>query len=369
MLIIIITCVCGVSLPHSLSLSLTLSQHPAQRLKLSQILDHPFMGEPSVPRSTAAVLEAPLINNHLTRTAHPVSLASMDSGHATQYTQSTTSSHTVNGRGGPMRATLRPRGIVDHIPPTVCSVSSNSSTTSSSSRRSHSRNQSLTRQAPSGEPASENGGVPFQGISGSGLSHRRTQSLETLLQSREDSDRENTASHSHSSLQTVSTGGRSKPLSVRNTYAGVDHSKKHSSSCGELRDVVDCSNKENYSASSVRSSARKTNSDVGSVDGRQRRRGEPSGGAPFTDRTNKSRVENVERKSIDGSSGGVSTGDKARIKTLSELVPPLNAARLRPIQQQTRSANVSQPAKLQLVFQRVKKLINAGLVFFYRHCR
>ena len=326
------------------------------------------MGELSVPRSTAAVLETPLVNNHLTRTAHPVSLASMDSGHATQYTQSTTSSHTVNGRGGPMRATLRPRGIVDHIPPTVCSVSSNSSTTSSS-RRSHSRNQSLTRQAPSGEPASENGGVPFQGISGSGLSHRRTQSLETLLQSREDSDRENSASHSHSSFQTVSTGGRSKQLSVRNTSAGVDHSKKHSSSCGELRDVVDCSNKENYSASSVRSSARKMNSDVGSVDGWQRRRGESSGGAPFTDRTNKSRVENIERKSSDGSGNGVSTGDKARIKTLSELVPPLNAARLRPIQQQTRSANVSQTAKLQLAFQRVKKLINTGLFFFYHHCR
>ena len=307
---------------------LNVLQHPAHRLKLSQILDHPFMKEQSEPQPTAN-RDTPLLHNHhLMRGAHPGSLASLDSGHATQYTQST-STHTVNSRG-PVRATVRPRGIAGHIPSTVCSVSSNSST---SSRRTHSRHRSLTPpQATTGVQPSDLDAVPFRGSSNGGVSHHRSQSMEAL-QSQEAGDCENCSCHSHSSSRTASTGGRTTVLSARNTYVGVEGSKKHSTSCGELKSHTDY-NKENESAV-MNSTRRKAKSEMDSVNG-QRRQRLGSSGAPFGDRTNNVRTENGKKKS-----NVVATADKPVVKTLNELVPPLNAARLRPIQQQTRSANVS----------------------------
>ena len=119
----------------------------------------------------------------------------------------------------------------------------------------------------------------------------------------------------------------------------MEGSKHHSSSCGELRTGVDY-NKENNSVGGTNSRTRKANSEMDEWPGQ---RVALSGGAPFKDRTNRSRMERGEQKSSGVSTASTTTtgGDKAKVKTLNELVPPLNAARLRPIQQQTRSANVS----------------------------
>lgn len=286
------------------------------------------MKEPSSSTTHPPKVHETLHNHHLMRTAHPGSLASLDSGHATQYTQSTASSHTVNSRGGPMRATVRPRGIVDHIPPTLCSVSSNSST---SSRKTHSRHRSLTPQASnSGHASSEVDTIPFQGNLNS---YQRSQSMEAL-HSKENDDCEDVSHHSYpSSLPPSSSGGNAANLqySTRNTSVGMENCTRHSSSCGELRAGADY-NKENES-NSMRSTTRKANSEMGGVNGRQ----VSSNSTPFRDRTNKSRVENNGKPKSNSVSAA---SDKPRIKTLNELVPPLNAARLRPIQQQTRSANV-----------------------------
>ena len=280
-------------------------------------------------QSKPAPHDTPLLNNHhLMRNIHPASLTSLDSGHATQYTQSITSSHTANSRGGPMRATVRPRGIAEHIPPTLCTVSSDSSTT-----RTHSRHRSLT---PCGGALSDVDTAHFQESSSidSRLSHRRSQSMEAL-HSQEDGDCENCSCHSHTSSHTVSTGGRTTVLSTRNNAVGMEGSKKHSSSCGELRATYD---KENGSAT-MKSTARKANSETSSVSSRQRQR-LGSSSAPFKDRTN-SVANSTSNRSTGHKSNGVSTTEKPKLRTLTELVPPLNAARLRPIQQQTRSANVS----------------------------
>lgn len=222
-----------------------------------------------------------------------------------------------------MRATVRPRGITEHMPSTLCTVSSNSST------RAYSRQRSLT---PSGGQLSDIDTLEFHGGSNvsSSLSRKRSQSMETL------NSQENCSCHSHLSVHTVSTGGRTTVLSARNSTVGMEGTKKHSSSCGELRANH---NKENESAT-AKSTARKANSETGSVSGWQRQ-GLESNSAPFKDRTNRATDTGNRTESNGQKSSGVSTStNKPKVKTLTELVPPLNAARLRPIQQQTRSANV-----------------------------
>ena len=278
----------------------------------------------------------PLLNNHhLMRNIHPASLTSLDSGHATQYTQSITSSHTANSRGGPMRATVRPRGITEHIPSTLCTVSSNNSST-----RTYSRHRSLT---PSGGPLSDGAASQYHGgsnISSSSLARKRSQSMEAL-NSQTVEDDTNCSCHSHSSAHTVSTGGRTTVLSARNSTVGREGTKKQSSSYEKLRAAYDC-DKENESAT-MKSTARKTTSEPGSVSGWQRgQRPRSSCSAPFKDRTNRATAtENRDQSNGQKSSGISTTVDKPKVKMLTELAPPLNAARLKPIQQQTRTAKVS----------------------------
>ena len=321
---------------HTHTLTCT-HQHPAHRLKLTQILDHPFMEEQPVMQPTVSN-EAPLLHNHLMRNIQPVSLASLDSGHATQYTQSTTSSHTVNSRGGPIKATMRPRGIAGHIPSTVCPVSSNSS-----SRNAHSRHQSLTHQDSCRRQLSEmDSHQPYQGGSNGGMPYRRSQSVETL-HTREVDECENLSCHSNPCSKTAAH--TASVLTARNVSTGMEGSKKHSSSCGELRSGMNCNNKENDFAS-VKSSMRKANSELGDVYGLQRQQLGSSSDAPFRDRTNRSKVDDGRQKS----SGFTTTAvDKPKIRTLNELVPPLNGARLRPIQQQTRSAHVSAKCRIEAI--------------------
>lgn len=110
---------------------------------------------------------------------------------------------------------------------------------------------------------------------------------------------------------------------------------RHSSSCGELQDsqrLLRESNKENISVNSSKVSiARTTKSDSDSVAGVRR-----GGSIPFRDRTN---AQEPGRISL--AKGSISTAGGEKHSSLKELIPPLNAARLRPIQQQTRSAIVS----------------------------
>ena len=241
-------------------------QHPAHRLRLSEILSHPFMTDQSPHQPPSQ--ETPLPKNQpLIRGAHPFSQASMDSG---QYTMS--SSQSVN-KGGPLRATVRPHGIENHLPPPPSSIASTDSSI-------HSRHCS-TQSTLSNRPA---------------IGHRKTQSVDGLPFSAK-------SSHNHSATKT--------PASLKD-------SKHHSHSCEDIAS----SNKENASSQH----SRRAKSDFESRGSRQ-----ANSTRPFKDRTNvqTERPRLDDRKAVERSSG-----------SLKALVPPLNAARLRPIKQQTRSAIV-----------------------------
>ena len=156
----------------------------------------------------------------------------------------------------------------------------------------------------------------------------------------------NHSCHSHSSAHTVSTGGRTTTtvLSARNNSSTVGREgtkkKQPSSYGGKLRAVYDC-DKENESATTAMT--RKAASEPGSVSGGWQR-GPPAVGsscsAPFKDRTN-NRATDGNRDRSDGQKFSTTTVDKPKAKMLTELAPPLNAARLKPIHQQTRTAKVS----------------------------
>lgn len=109
-----------------------------------------------------------------------------------------------------------------------------------------------------------------------------------------------------------------------------------SSSCGELPNSFCKSNKENVPVISG-SKTRTAISDSWSIIGSQRGKSDP-----FQDRTN---VQPSGGGSLGKRSVSTANGEERRA-SLKELVPPLNAARLRPIRQQTRSAIVSQPTPL-----------------------
>ena len=156
----------------------------------------------------------------------------------------------------------------------------------------------------------------------------------------------NHSCHSHSSVHTVSTGGRTTAtvVSARNNSSTVGREgakkKQPSSYGGKLRAVYD-GDKENESATTAMT--RKVASEPGSVSGGWQR-GPPAVGsscsAPFKDRTN-NRATDGNRDRSDGQKSSTTTVDKPKAKMLTELAPPLNAARLKPIHQQTRTAKVS----------------------------
>ena len=245
---------------------------------------------------------------------HQHSLASMDSGHASQYTMST-STHTSRG---PMRATVRPRGIPDNIPSTLCSVSTESTLTStpSTSGRHHSRHHSMTSSSQHRTSMQQ---------------HKRTCSVEGLANIV-------TASGNSSCPSAISCSQSRKPPVKHHTERSLLEMKKHSNSCGELGRMRSSENKENFpterSSVTTATTMKKAQSDL---DTHYRQRSTVS--KPFRDKTN---VVNAEKKS-ESSAGSGSLSRKEPMKSsasLKELVPPLNAARLRPIQQQTRSAIV-----------------------------
>ena len=291
-------------------------QHPAHRLRLSQILSHPFMkehgqGQHQQP-SSSSLHKAHIPNHQLIRGVHPSSQASVDSGHATQYTMSS-SSQSHFGRGGPMRATVRPHGIEDHIPPSHCS-------TSSLAGNHRSRHQSLT--SPTHDNSSNQ---PYTG-------HRRTQSVDGVSTSTQAGP-----SHNYSSTHQASLLPQGAPA-IQGRGQSSGQLKQHSLSCEELR----THNKENRSNTNE-SKSRKAKSDVNPLGPNRYSQHQRSiSTIPFKDRTNTAtQGGSVPRStaSKEPSDLSVTTGHGGG--TLKELVPPLNAARLRPIQQQTRSAIVS----------------------------
>lgn len=252
-----------------------LKKHPAHRLRLSEILSHPFMSD---QHSQPPSQETPLPKSQpLIRGVHPFSQASLDSG---QYTMSS-SSQSVN-KSGPLRATARPHGIENHIPSPLSSITSTSDST-------HSRPRSI-QSTLSNRPAT---------------GHRKTRSVDGS-----------------------STSEKSYHL-ARQTPNSLKNSKYHSRSC----ENVASGNKENASSQQ----SRRAKSDFES---RKNVSAHQQATQPFKDRTN---VLN-ERPGSDNRKGVDRRTDESERRSggsLKELVPPLNAARLRPIKQQTRSAIVS----------------------------
>ncbi len=249
-------------------------QHPAHRMRLSQILNHPFMRDHSTVQSTQTT---PLLASQalMKGTPHSYSQASLDSG---QYTMSS-SSQSVN-RSGPMKATVRPQGIEHHISSSVSSTS-----------RTHSRHQSSS-SVQSQKP----------------LSHRKTHSVDGTQHTKQSSR----GSQKSSQL----TGSRHQSMS-----------------CEDLR----YSNKENLPTHTHK---RRAKSDFEPSRAtppllKDQSRGVSSSQVPFRDKTNVARSVGREERKVRATTAAPTAG------SLKELVPPLNAARLRPIKQQTRSAIVS----------------------------
>ena len=197
------------------------------------------------------------------------------------------STHTTQQPGrGPLRATLRPRGLAEHNPSTISSVSVGGTTSG---------------------PAHH-------------YNHRRTQSTEAIPLARE----ETCSSCSH-----CSCCSHGQPLAQ--TTAGLH--RRHSSSCGALDTQRHHGDKENSVVSVTTSKLPHGGRAWSDSGGSQGDRTRPL--QPFKDRTNIQ--ESVGSNPKPGLSA-TTTGDKCG--SLKELVAPLNAARLRPIQQQTRSATV-----------------------------
>lgn len=254
-----------------------LKKHPSQRLSLSQILEHSFM--------------RPVHSRALT---HPHSVASLDSGHATMSSTTTagpitlhSSPHTTTGRG-PLRATLRPRGLITDSH--------------------HHQQQQLPHT----------------------LSHRRSHSLDSI--------RKSSTTMMTSSPETTPTNHHPQPHSTHTTSTS-HHSSQHltnstrtsisSTRANNKERLNRCSNKENTPTKSIheRGGGQRGSENLSPL------KTNGSSGIPFKDRTNTSQ------------SGMATTRQEQRRvigkgNSLSELAPPLNAARLRPIHQSTRTATV-----------------------------
>jgi polo-like kinase 4 len=247
-------------------ISSLLKKNPSQRLTLSQISNHPFMSQPRPPITA------------------PVSLGSLDSGHATM--TSTSSPHTPHsspltaGTRGPLRATIRPRGLPASHPPSTLTTSSHPPSALSTHRRS----RSVDSIRPEATPTNY-------------------------------SQQPHTPSSRHSPLH-------SSTENMANTRAYNSSTRANHWNQGRISGG---SNKENRSMSGG------GGRNGGENSAPLKPRGSTGGGVPFKDRTNTS--QNM------GQQGERKTGSKGN--SLSELTPPLNAARLRPIRQSTRTATVS----------------------------
>ena len=262
------------------------AQSPSERLKLSQILCHPFMTGQSYPQETR-------LRHGSTRGFVPSVLGSLDSGHATMSSSNRTLSHHGDGGGGggggPLRATLRPKGL----PPRPAPPPQGSETSI--------RNTAKDASTSSGPFRSEQ--QPLKEERHNGFLCRRANSL-GALNGQDSSGRQDDTWSYHS-----------QPVERRKSYS--------------------CQNgdKENHPVPKV-------DVVVGDGQGRATRR-------PFQDKTNRQALNPAvmvapSKPKVPSSSKPLSrVGKQQKVGSLKDLVPPLNAARLHPTQHETRTEVVS----------------------------
>lgn len=217
----------------------------------------------------------------------------MDSGHATMTSAAPTPpdpqpSPLTTSTRGPIRATLRPQGL---------------SSTTTSSTHPHTSTRAPSHPHPS-------------------QSHRRSRSVDSIRHNQETTPTNHRAPP-HSLPSNIPSTSQHWTTSTRASSA--------SSQWSHVRPAAPTSrgsNKENVLPSQSMTEGRLRGSEnVGPL------KAKGSGGAPFKDRTNTSSnsvLGRQERKRVVGKGN-----------SLIELAPPLNAARLCPIQQSTRTATVS----------------------------
>ncbi len=182
--------------------------------------------------------------------------------------------------------------------------------------------------------------------------HRRAHSVEAIPSATDP----NTSSCSHCSCCSTHGLRQQQPLvpSPIQTQSRVKQEpadisghlhKKFSSSSGVLDTHISRKQQQQQQQQFMPSSNKENSSIVGSfISGKTvsttKARSDPglrgvgNAGVPFRDRTNTQECQQ-----------GGSSNRRKRMGSLKELVPPLNAGRLRPIQQQTRSATVSSKAE------------------------
>lgn len=300
--------------------TLPLVQHPDERLRLTEILDHPFMlGQPLQQHHRQ------LQNQHrdkLMRGIAPNHLVSLDSGHATQCTSSSNSNYTIfqgATRTGPLRATMRPRGLLP--PPTaspLCSVSgsSNADTASTSSLHRRSRNNSLSSSQPSAFSESN------QQQQNDGFTRRRARSVEERR-------RGGRVKEMRGEGRVHGGGEENGCLSQQLPYSS---SHQPSTVSRKARDLNQQDQENLYIISAKRTVFHGEN-------------GPGMGRLPLQDNTNRQQWQQKQQATQHAGSTSSLISSKspnkvANTRVKSSLVPPLNASRLKPMQQDTRSALV-----------------------------
>ena len=253
--------------------------------------------------------------HHLIRGVIPTSLASLDSGHATQYTTSS-SNNTLQGRRGPLRATMRPKGVPQHLQSTLSSVSSERTSNVSTMHRSPQYHSLTSSSHPSLKSETQEQGV---------FSNRRAHSVEALLDLKVDS---------------IDQGKENGYFD----HGGQPHpppSPQHWKDKQQLDTIKDKENprsnairdKENPRSNAIRDKENPYSHKTTISSDRQSHHRSIK---PFQDITNKQKVAESSHPT-----SKISQVEKKQPGSVKEQVSPLNAARLRPIQQETRSAMVS----------------------------
>lgn len=294
-------------------------------MKLSEILDHPFMLGQSLQQYQRQPQS--LDRDKVTRGMAPNTLISFDSGNATQCTTSSNSNNTTPQtapRTGPLRATMRPRALLP--PPTTTTLlsvsgSSNADTASSLSLHRRSRKNSLSSQPSSYSESSQqqqnNGFTRCRPHSverrrGGGGGNGRGESVRGVQ-----GEEEGVGGRDYSSHPLLSSSPRQPPASRK------------------TRDLKR-QDQENLHVISAKRTVVRDEDGPGMV-----------GRHPMQDSTNRQNWQQQQQKasrharSTSSLNSGKSMATTETKRSISlALMPPLNASRLNPMQQDTRSALV-----------------------------
>ena len=252
----------------------------------------------------------------------PNALVSLDSGNDTQCTTSSNSNTTTPqgpSRTRPLRATMRPRGLLP--PPTASTLmsvsgSSNANTASTSSLHRPSRRNSLSSQASAFSESS-------QQEKNNGFTRCGARSVERGR---------------------LSDGRKG----IRNVRGGVQGEEMEGSSCSSQQ-LPFSSSRQPPSSRKTRDLKQQDQENLHIISAKRTVHGEKSPEAvvehlPLQDSSNKQHWQQQASHHA-GSVSSVNSGktlatiERKRSSSLA-LVPPLNASRLNPMQQETRSALV-----------------------------